>query len=1301
MVKQCCRFAKRLLWLITVGPFYALWLLFRTIFITPAIWFFRLIKQSLVLGMRILVAPFVFAAYLIKLPFLVLAAAFNFGTTVTVEAFTLPYKLLTLIPWHGLVTALGMVARASTRIATAIMHGIIRSTKSSFQMAARLGTTTGTACISLLLFGKGILLAIAYFGKTTIIILGHAMTTSLIWVASIAKATGIAFGHFLGSIAHHIATVFSLIAWAFKQFAKGTLYLAKTATDLTTTTIRTIIHGVGTGLYHSYRWLTSSIVFIGTSIQQLGGALLWLFTAIATGLLRAGHALYWIINTSTHHFIITVRHTWHGVGNSISWLAHGIGNTSRLFLHGIVNSLQWTWHGLGSIISWITHSIGNASRLFLHGLVRSLQCTVRGLGNIFHALLAGSRHMALWARHGISNILQLFYWVLNRITAATAQTIRGIGSAGRFIGLSAYSFIQKTADIISISVQKIWHLVRLGLGSLAQACKTMIITIGAGISYSITTFGYLAGKFTIGLQLIFKSSWYYALWCIRSFVQLLHSGMDLIAALFKYRIQPSAAYTAQMVHHGSIIAIKTGARGSLFVGKTLINSIIWLGSLPIRGTQYAFTRIIKPTANKLHRAKDVGAIQIAHAITLAPTIGTLIWQSIATTIVKSYRTLHRTFKQMRSTLVLTGQIIGSYMLLFYDQLWLASCAIARMTWNGLVVTVAILRRNLKPTIRLLGRGIGAVTRALFRTIRNWFVHAWPMIRTGLLLARDALYASLYALWQTAYALVMIPVNIVKAAFRAFYKLLCGIWFVVVTVPLRIITWAWHAITMIPKALWWFISGLIQTLFRRPPADIPNDLALADGTIGIARRQRRSHRQHRIARTMQKTWRFIRKKIIPFIMLSMTSAATSFHCYAITLGRHIATFAHTTSLLLYQILRLLAVCFLRIVSFVFLMPIRTIVWLIKTAGVSLNLFGKGVLAFTNGFVSIPDLIFKLLKKQSLQGACIGIALIASAIFLQYEYRTTTIVEELQLPLPISSEIRNFSSNVETGMIINQFPACKLYSNQCTIDATVWFKFPAGTESVETLTPFSFKNGTIKTISKPTITQTGTSILARYQVLLELETNLNFHQFPFGGHRLHLIMENRSVSPQEIAFSTSPDSMSVAHSAMVPPWHTTATHANAGYLTEGTNREFSEYPVVIYAIDLASSSLLTVATIFLPLFFLFFIGLAAFTTDIHDSYKMRLSVASTVALVLFRIIFDAQFPSYVTLTKAELVYLLLTALSLFTLIFTIYNHGRIRLLNKLTSSEQEQITYRLTYVNSVLFIAVLVAFVGGLAYIALAF
>lgn len=338
----------------------------------------------------------------------------------------------------------------------------------------------------------------------------------------------------------------------------------------------------------------------------------------------------------------------------------------------------------------------------------------------------------------------------------------------------------------------------------------------------------------------------------------------------------------------------------------------------------------------------------------------------------------------------------------------------------------------------------------------------------------------------------------------------------------------------------------------------------------------------------------------------------------------------------------------------------------------------------------------LGKTPVQFSLIGASLAYIIFVMSFQFLRHDYGEPLEKLKEIPAESTPYSSQVEVGMYINNFPIFSFEKNEFIIDSSVWFKFDIGTESLETIDRFSFKNADILSKSRPIIRQIGNKILVNYQVKISLQTYLTYRKYPFTGHRLKMVLENRSVSTQELVMKTSKENFNHSSNLLISNWSPNERHISYGYsigsFSEKNADAQIEYPSVSFTLDFDNNSVRAIASLYLPMLLLFFICLFSFLTAILDQYKMQLIAASMPILILFRVVIDAVAPARSNFTHVDYTYFSLIALSFIILIFNTYVMVKRKRVADMPASEKEPIVQKLRYENNGLFVIILVLLMG---------
>jgi hypothetical protein len=302
------------------------------------------------------------------------------------------------------------------------------------------------------------------------------------------------------------------------------------------------------------------------------------------------------------------------------------------------------------------------------------------------------------------------------------------------------------------------------------------------------------------------------------------------------------------------------------------------------------------------------------------------------------------------------------------------------------------------------------------------------------------------------------------------------------------------------------------------------------------------------------------------------------------------------------------------------------------------------------------------------------------------------ETLQVPPAYLEHETPYASSVETGLTIERFEAFSFAKNHFKVDAIVWFSFPRGSESLETISNFSIANGTILEKSSPFIRQNADTITASYRVSMNVQTPLNYQYFPFGGHRLAFTIENQDVSPQELYFVTSSKNIELSNDINSNQWIPAQFHAYSGHVgapehqAAGQEHRLSN-PVAVFTIDFDNHDLRSIATLYLPMLLIFLIGLLSLLRPVGDNNKMIMSASSMPILVLFKSVINGLTPEQTNFSHVDITYLVLVFLALAILIFNAFLMLRQRDLIRTSKERQVKVNLQLKRLNNLFFIGVL--------------
>lgn len=326
-------------------------------------------------------------------------------------------------------------------------------------------------------------------------------------------------------------------------------------------------------------------------------------------------------------------------------------------------------------------------------------------------------------------------------------------------------------------------------------------------------------------------------------------------------------------------------------------------------------------------------------------------------------------------------------------------------------------------------------------------------------------------------------------------------------------------------------------------------------------------------------------------------------------------------------------------------------------------------------------------------------LTTLLFIQY--KQSYFSEDLIQLKKISSKEKRLASNVEVGLHIYNFPRFNFYKNAFIMDGTVFFKFPIGSESLDTIEKFNFQNGEILSKSDPLVQIIHGDVMIRYHIVVKLSTNLNYKNFPVSDHKLTVILQNTTVSPYELYFTSDTDSFGLSKDLLSGNWKPETIYVDYGYLKSATYREYTAFqaifPSVAFTIDFKNTDLRHFIILYLPLFLLFLIIFTSLLTGV-ESIHIRFPIVASVIpiLALHSLVIESVSPPGSHMTKIDQTYLTIITLSLIILLFQSYVGLTIKGLTDSGDRFVEKRKERLKKINDFVIIFVLAVLIISVSY-----
>lgn len=347
------------------------------------------------------------------------------------------------------------------------------------------------------------------------------------------------------------------------------------------------------------------------------------------------------------------------------------------------------------------------------------------------------------------------------------------------------------------------------------------------------------------------------------------------------------------------------------------------------------------------------------------------------------------------------------------------------------------------------------------------------------------------------------------------------------------------------------------------------------------------------------------------------------------------------------------------------------------------------------------IIRLIQKTRFQQAIIFFTIFYIAAILIIQYKQSYFSEKNIETNNITITEKRLASNVEVGLHVNNFPKFSFYQNEFTMDAVLWFRFPVGAESMDTIEKFSFKNGKISAKSEPVVQMTGNNVVISYQILVKFNTPLDYKNFPVSDHKLAIILQNKNVSPTELCFISDTFNFELSEDLAMGNWFPKKTYVSSGYLQTKYKRQKgaiqTDFPTVVFTIDFENRDIRHFILLYLPLFLIFFLIFTSLLTII-DRLELRLPIVAGVVpiLALHSLVIENVSPKGSSITKVDQIYLTLVLLALIILLFQAYVGLSLKGAARKSVEFLKKKKVQLKILNDIVIVITLTALIVSLTY-----
>jgi len=308
--------------------------------------------------------------------------------------------------------------------------------------------------------------------------------------------------------------------------------------------------------------------------------------------------------------------------------------------------------------------------------------------------------------------------------------------------------------------------------------------------------------------------------------------------------------------------------------------------------------------------------------------------------------------------------------------------------------------------------------------------------------------------------------------------------------------------------------------------------------------------------------------------------------------------------------------------------------------------------------------------------------------------------------VDAQTQKLASTVHVGMYLNSFPMFSFESGEFTIDATVWFKFPAATEALSTLEQFTIynsliqNNGALLYRSAPIIKLVGDDVIASYHIQTSFKSPMNHKYFPIGDHTLHILLENKGATARELCFVSDTESFSLAENILIKNWLSKKKSVQSGYIQENLKTKSTTmdiaYPAVLFSMDLENVGLKKIGSLYLPMLIIFLIGLLSLLLAIGDTSRLGMITGALPSLALFRLVIDGASPNVGYAMHVDIVFYTFGFLLLIIMAFQTYVTLTLNQIKHKSGEVQEKIKHSLEKMSDIVFVSNLLLLMALLTY-----
>jgi len=261
-----------------------------------------------------------------------------------------------------------------------------------------------------------------------------------------------------------------------------------------------------------------------------------------------------------------------------------------------------------------------------------------------------------------------------------------------------------------------------------------------------------------------------------------------------------------------------------------------------------------------------------------------------------------------------------------------------------------------------------------------------------------------------------------------------------------------------------------------------------------------------------------------------------------------------------------------------------------------------------------------------------------------------------------EFGQFSTPVKVGLYIKAFPVFNVNNNSFKIDAAVWFQYNPMFVDGSLLNNFSFLDGVIEYKSDPDKKILSGMVFVKYDVIVDIKSNLRFDHYPYCSHKIFLILLNNYLTTSEAYFVADDSGFNINPRIIISNWEIDYFSADYGYRLASFDRidtrKTTSSPVACFEIGISPCGVKDILILIIPMLFIMLLSLLFLLIPLNKNYyksDMSIAILPLSTFIAFRFVINTVMPDVGYSTIADNIFT-----GILVLIFLIFIVNLINLI-----------------------------------------